>query len=73
MGRRHDYSDALAEITAPTLVIHGSNDLRQIEVANDYAGWIPDSSVVTIQGSGHFPHCTHGEALSGLIYLSACH
>lgn len=45
MGRRHDYSEALAEITAPTLVVHGGNDLQPIEVANDYAAWIPNSSV----------------------------
>ena len=67
MGRRHDYSDALAGITAPTLVVHGGNDLQPIEVANDYAGWIPGSRVVTIQGSGHFPHYTHGEALSPIV------
>ena len=64
MGRRYDYSDALAEITAPTLVVHGGNDLQPIEVASDYAAWIPNSSVVTIQGSGHFPHYTHGDALA---------
>ena len=52
MGRRHDYSVALEAIAAPTLVVHGGDDLQSIEVANDYAGWIPDSRVVTIQGAG---------------------
>ena len=67
MGFRHDYSVALEAITAPTLVVHGGDDLQSIEVANDYAGWIPDSRVVTIQGAGHFPHYTHGEALSPMV------
>ena len=67
MGRRHDYSDALGAIAAPTLMVHGGNDLQPIEVANDYAAWIPNSSVVTIPGSGHFPHYTHGEALAPIV------
>ena len=67
MGRRHDYSDALGAIAAPTLIVHGGNDLQPIEVANDYAAWIPNSSVVTIQGAGHFPHYTHDEALAPVV------
>lgn len=67
MGQHHDFSDALGAITAPTLIVHGGNDLQPIEVAEDYGGWIADSEVVTIQDAGHFPHYTHGEELAPLV------
>ena len=67
MGRRHDYSDALGGITAPTLVVHGVGDLQPIDVAQDYGRWIADSEIVTIPGAGHFPHYTHGEALAPMV------
>ena len=67
MGRRYDFSDALSAITAPTLIVHGGNDLQPIEVAEDYSGWIAGSEVVTIQDAGHFPHYTHGEELAPLV------
>ncbi|MDE0105130.1 MAG: alpha/beta hydrolase [Bryobacterales bacterium] len=67
MGLRHDYSDALGRITAPTLVVHGGDDLQPIEVAEDYCRWIADSEIVTIPGAGHFPHYTHGEALAPVV------
>ena len=67
MGRRHDYSDALGGITAPTFVVHGSSDLQPVDVAEDYGRWIADSEIVTIPGAGHFPHYTHGEALAPMV------
>ena len=68
-GRRHNYSDALGAITAPTLVVHGENDLQTIEVANDYGRWIADCRIVTIEGAGHFPHYTHGAALAPMVRM----
>ncbi len=66
-GRRHDYSDALGAIKAPTLIVHGNSDLQPVAVANDYWGWIADSRVVVIDESGHFPHYTHARELEPII------
>lgn len=67
MGRRHDYSGALGAITAPTLIVHGSEDLQPLAVAEDYDAWIRDTQVETIEGAGHFPHYTHAEALTPIV------
>ncbi len=67
MGQRHDYSDALAAVTAPTLIVHGAIDLQPIDVAQDYAAWIDDTQIVTIEGAGHFPHYTHAETLTPIL------
>ena len=73
MGRRHDYSDALGAVTAPTLIVHGAIDLQPIDVAQDYDAWIRDTQVVTIDVAGHFPHYTHAETLAPIVraFLSA--
>jgi proline iminopeptidase len=67
MGRRHDYASALGAVTAPTLIVHGTEDLQPIDVAEDYAAWIDDTQVVTIEGAGHFPHYTHAGALAPIL------
>ena len=73
MGQRHDYSDALGAVTAPTLIVHGAIDLQPIDVAQDYDAWIRNTQVVTIDGAGHFPHYTHAEDLAPIVraFLSA--
>ena len=67
MGRRHDYSSALGAVTAPTLIVHGADDLQPIDVAEDYDAWIPATQIVTIDGAGHFPHYTHANALTPIV------
>ena len=37
MGRRHDYTAALARITADTLVLHGERDLQPVDAGAEYA------------------------------------
>ncbi len=73
MGRRHDYSSALGSITAPTLIVHGADDVQPLDVAEDYDAWIEDTQVITISGAGHFPHYTHAESLAPIVraFLSA--
>ncbi len=67
MGFQHDYSRALGAITAPTLIVHGGNDLQPLAVSKDYERWIPNAQVVTVEGSGHFPHYTHGTHLAPIL------
>ena len=45
---------ALASVTAPTLVIHGSDDpLVQLECGKDTADAIPGAELLIIEGMGH--------------------
>ena len=67
MGFQHDYSRALGAITAPTLIVHGGDDLQPLAVSEDYEHWIPTARVVTVEGSGHFPHYTHGTDLAPIV------
>ncbi len=66
MGRHHDWTDALDRVTAPTLVIHGTQDLQSRRVAEHYAGAIPGAVLETID-SGHMPFETRPEAFGALL------
>jgi proline iminopeptidase len=46
MGKQHDYEPALARIQAPTLVIHGENDILPQSIARKYADSIPGAKMV---------------------------
>ena len=51
---RHDAADRLAAITAPTLVLHGDDDLMTpVENAGLIADRIPDSRVLVTHGGRH--------------------
>ena len=56
MGRRHDYRNALRAISAPTLVLCGSNDLMSTDAIRRYAELIPSAQFTLIEGAGHFAH-----------------
>ncbi len=50
----HDTSDRLAEVTAPTLVIHGTADrLMEVENGELIARLIPGAHLELLEGSGH--------------------
>jgi pimeloyl-ACP methyl ester carboxylesterase len=49
-------SARLQDIAAPTLVVTGDEDVRDIhEIADKLAASIPNAERVTIAGSGHLP------------------
>jgi 3-oxoadipate enol-lactonase len=53
-GAAHDASARLAEITAPTLVIHGTADnVVDVRNATLLADSIPESRLVLLEGVGH--------------------
>jgi proline iminopeptidase len=54
MGKRHDYSEALRRVTAPTLVVGGDDDLQPAAVDDAYARLIPNAERLTVSGAGHF-------------------
>ncbi len=67
LGMRHDWRPALGEITARTLVVHGTEDHQPIEASAMYSEAIADAAFETIDGAGHFPHDTHPEAFAEVV------
>ncbi|MDE0481783.1 MAG: alpha/beta hydrolase [Candidatus Poribacteria bacterium] len=59
IGRTPDYRDAVANITAPTLILHGDDDDISLNGSREYEEFIPDAKFVSIGCSdatisGHF-------------------
>ena len=54
IGQRHDYRAALQQITAPTLVLHGVNDLQSATVSQGYVDSLVNAQLVTIPDASHF-------------------
>ncbi|BDD11061.1 arylesterase [Fulvitalea axinellae] len=54
MGKKHDYSKSLANIKAPTLILHGDKDLSKPESVKLYRENIPGNRFELIRGAGHF-------------------
>lgn len=54
LGRVHDWRPTFGRISAPTLVLHGADDLQPESDTRLVAGAIPGAQVQVIKGSGHF-------------------
>jgi proline iminopeptidase len=54
MGRRHDYTGALAAITAETLVVHGDQDLQPVAGSRQYTQGIANAELFEVAGADHF-------------------
>jgi pimeloyl-ACP methyl ester carboxylesterase len=50
-----EWRPQLAAIGMPALVIHGENDSIPLESAREWAGSLPNATLVVIASSGHFP------------------
>ncbi|QRK07202.1 alpha/beta hydrolase [Archangium violaceum] len=55
LGRHHDWSDWLRRVRAPTLVIHGAEDLQPRSATARVVQALPHARLVELAGSGHFP------------------
>lgn len=53
MGAKHDYSEYLKQIKAPTLVVYGTDDIIAQKSLQLYLDYIPDVKLKTMDGS-HF-------------------
>lgn len=54
LGREHDWRTAFRRIAAPTLVLHGSDDLQPESDSQLVADSLPHAQVEVLQGAGHF-------------------
>ena len=50
-----DFRDDLPNVTVPTLVIHGEEDLLSVDVARANAEILPHARLEVIPGAGHMP------------------
>ena len=55
MGRRHDYRNALQNVNAPVLVIHGADDLQTEATSRVYADAFPNATFHVVENATHFP------------------
>lgn len=56
-----DWRQDVTSIRSPTLVIHGEEDLIPEKASREWAVYIPQSHLLSIPGSGHFPHLGSSE------------
>jgi pimeloyl-ACP methyl ester carboxylesterase len=67
-----DRRKALASVTVPTLVIHGTDDpVVPVEAGRDTAGAIPGARLMLIEGMGH--DLPHGGAWPRIVEAIALH
>lgn len=66
-GLRHDYRDALKDVEAPVLVIHGSDDLQTEAQSRMYADLFPNATFRVIEGSEHFPFYNQPEQFAQVV------
>lgn len=51
-----DWRESLNEVSAPTLVIHGTSDPLPMAGARDWARALPNARLLVLEGVGHFPY-----------------
>ncbi len=54
MGKRHDYRQALRQVNARVIILHGENDLQSQEASQVYSALFPNSEFRVIKRAGHF-------------------
>jgi pimeloyl-ACP methyl ester carboxylesterase len=66
--RTHDVTDRLAEIAAPTLVVHGDHDvLIPVDVARLVAAAIPNAELEVLEDVAHAIDLEAPERLASLV------
>ena len=52
----YDWRRAMAQVQAPTLVIHGDKDVFPVATAREWAAAMPNARLFVMRGYGHFPY-----------------
>ena len=52
----YDWREQAASVSAPTLVIHGTEDLIPLESSKEWCSILPNARLLVIEGVGHYPH-----------------
>lgn len=56
-----DLRDRLRTLDIPTLVVHGTEDVIPMDIAQEWAAALPDAKLVQIPAAGHFPFAERPE------------
>lgn len=65
---RGDIADRMGELTAPTLILHGMDDIPiRIKVARQWAPTLPNARLVELAGCAHTPPVERPEETSALV------
>ncbi|MCK4295163.1 MAG: alpha/beta hydrolase, partial [Candidatus Marinimicrobia bacterium] len=67
MGKKHDYREALNEVSVPVLVIHGENDIMPVEASQLYANILPNSKLTVIKNASHFSYDEQPEEFAKIV------
>lgn len=67
MGRRHGYREALKQVNAPVLVVHGEKDLQPVSASRAYVRALPNAKFAVLPGAGRFPQVEAPEAFSRAV------
>ena len=51
-----DWREALRDVTAPTLIVHGSSDVIPTDSSREWAAALPNARLELLDGIGHFPY-----------------
>lgn len=62
-----DWRPSLRAVTAPTLVIHGTEDPLPLEGAREWAAVLPNARLLLLEGIGHFPYLETPERFFGAV------
>ena len=52
----YDWRQQVASVSAPTLVIHGTEDHIPLESSEEWCSILPNARLLAIEGVGHYPH-----------------
>ncbi len=52
----YDWRERVSSISAPVLVVHGTEDLVPLEASREWVATLPQARLLLVEGSGHFPH-----------------
>jgi len=66
MGTRHDYRDALKDVKAPVLVIHGAGDLQTEKASRAYVDAFPNARFHVLEDATHFSFYERPEEFSAV-------
>lgn len=66
-NRRYDWSDRLAQVTAPTTVIAGACNPTRMETTTTYSSTISGAVLHTLEESGHFPMVEQPEEYQRMV------
>lgn len=68
IARQDDVAPRVAELTMPTLVVHGSDDgAIDVGIARAFADALPDAELQVVEGAGHAANLTHPDPVNAAI------